>query len=74
MFPVIGKRRGEERSDGCEQAFEPLPVQEQGDLFKVLGAGGHQALLAHKDVQATMIYAHVLNQGGEGVLRPLEDL
>lgn len=33
-----------------------------------------QALLGHNDVSTTMIYTHVLQQGGYGVLSPLDDL
>lgn len=33
-----------------------------------------QALLGHRDVATTMIYTHVLQQGGQGVLSPLDDL
>jgi integrase len=32
----------------------------------------HQELLGHKHVETTMIYTHVLNRGGSGVVSPLD--
>jgi len=33
-----------------------------------------QALLVHKDLETTMIYTHVLKQGVQGIVSPLEDV
>jgi len=33
-----------------------------------------QELLGHKDVNATMIYTHVLNRGGRAVRSPLDQM
>lgn len=33
-----------------------------------------QELLGHKDIKTTMIYTHVLNQGGKGGQSPIDKL
>jgi site-specific recombinase XerD len=33
-----------------------------------------QALLGHKGISTTMVYTHMLQQGGQWVMSPLDDL
>lgn len=45
----------------------PAPLLENGYDIRTM-----QELLGHSDVATTMIYTHVLNKGGKGVISPLD--
>ena len=62
-----------------EEVARMLPLVEGvGHLVvKLLYGSGlriMEALLGHQDVATTMIYTHILQQGGHGVASPLDDL
>ena len=56
------------RPDPISRSFATHLLQRGTDIRTI------QQLLGHSDLATTMIYTHILQQGGQGVPSPLDDL
>ena len=63
------KQAGIEKRVGCHTFRHSFATHLLQNGYDILTG---QELLGHKDVKTTMIYTHVLNRGGKGVISPLD--
>ena len=63
---VVGKVSASTQNQAKSALMATHLLQSSYDIRTV------QDLLGHKNVQTTMIYTHVLNKGGRGVVSPLD--
>ena len=62
--------------DNLSDGQSPLPREWARPSLRhpTAGVRTEQELLGYVDVATTMIYTHVLNKGGRGILSPLDAL